>query len=263
MDREAWRATVRGVAESRTWLSNWTELNRPETSILVFKEWWTVWFLRKRNEVPPLCRGFGTSPHSLRRSFCRLDFHSTWNLCLYWLDTELQAQKSTWAGYTRRNTLSGPKALTESQDRHTAGYQKRAVASSWVGGCLSGFSLAVPSFFLNRLHGLATCPLVGRRQLPTPLKRSWFSTWRKPTLSTFLSVFLPSSLQPCPPLSPHPHSECHGEKYDWPRLHQHWPCGTICCLLVGRGMQWHPTPVLLPGNSHGRRSLVGCSPWGR
>ena len=27
--------------------------------------------------------------------------------------------------------------------------------------------------------------------------------------------------------------------------------------------QWHPTPVLLPGESHGRRSLVGCRPWGR
>ena len=27
--------------------------------------------------------------------------------------------------------------------------------------------------------------------------------------------------------------------------------------------QWHPTPVLLPGKSHGFRSLVGCSPWGR
>ena len=26
--------------------------------------------------------------------------------------------------------------------------------------------------------------------------------------------------------------------------------------------QWHPTPVLLPGKSHGWRSLVGCSPWG-
>ena len=26
--------------------------------------------------------------------------------------------------------------------------------------------------------------------------------------------------------------------------------------------QWYPTPVLLPGKSHGRRSLVGCSPWG-
>ena len=27
--------------------------------------------------------------------------------------------------------------------------------------------------------------------------------------------------------------------------------------------QWHPTPVFLPEKSHGRRSLVGCSPWGR
>ena len=27
--------------------------------------------------------------------------------------------------------------------------------------------------------------------------------------------------------------------------------------------QWHPTPVLLPGKSHGRGSLVGCSPRGR
>ena len=27
MDREAWRATVHGVATSRTWLSDWTELN--------------------------------------------------------------------------------------------------------------------------------------------------------------------------------------------------------------------------------------------
>ena len=27
--------------------------------------------------------------------------------------------------------------------------------------------------------------------------------------------------------------------------------------------QWHPTPVLLPGKSHGQRSLVRCSPWGR
>ena len=28
-------------------------------------------------------------------------------------------------------------------------------------------------------------------------------------------------------------------------------------------LEWHPTPVLLPGKSHGWRSLVGCSPWGR
>ena len=30
-----------------------------------------------------------------------------------------------------------------------------------------------------------------------------------------------------------------------------------------RRRQWHPTPVLLPGKSHGQRSLMGCSPWGR
>ena len=27
--------------------------------------------------------------------------------------------------------------------------------------------------------------------------------------------------------------------------------------------QWHPTPVLLLGKSHGQRSLLGCNPWGR
>ena len=26
--------------------------------------------------------------------------------------------------------------------------------------------------------------------------------------------------------------------------------------------KWQPNPVLLPGKSHGQRSLVGCCPWG-
>ena len=45
--------------------------------------------------------------------------------------------------------------------------------------------------------------------------------------------------------------------------------GPFCILYVltkfslhNRRRQWHPTPVLLPGKSHGRRSLEGCSPWG-
>ena len=33
-------------------------------------------------------------------------------------------------------------------------------------------------------------------------------------------------------------------------------------LCDRRRRQWQPTPVLLPGKPHGRRSLVGCSPWG-
>ena len=37
----------------------------------------------------------------------------------------------------------------------------------------------------------------------------------------------------------------------------------LCLLWSVRRRRWHPTPVLLPGKSHGRRSLVGCSPRGR
>ena len=34
-------------------------------------------------------------------------------------------------------------------------------------------------------------------------------------------------------------------------------------IHLSQRRQWHPTPLLLPGKSHGWRSLVGCSPWGR
>ena len=37
----------------------------------------------------------------------------------------------------------------------------------------------------------------------------------------------------------------------------------VCFLKqMRRRRQWQPTPVLLPGKSHGWRSLVVCSPWG-
>ena len=52
-------------------------------------------------------------------------------------------------------------------------------------------------------------------------------------------------------------------------LYPYLSIGSICIpiflpvpILYFRKRQWHPTPVLLPGKSHGRRSLVGCSPWG-
>ena len=35
MDRQAWRATVHGVAKSRTWLSDWTELNWTELLYII------------------------------------------------------------------------------------------------------------------------------------------------------------------------------------------------------------------------------------
>ena len=39
--------------------------------------------------------------------------------------------------------------------------------------------------------------------------------------------------------------------------------GLAPCLAQSQRRQWQPAPGLLPGKSHGRRSLVGCSPWGR
>ena len=44
-----------------------------------------------------------------------------------------------------------------------------------------------------------------------------------------------------------------------------WLFFFFCSFLYSfqQGRQWQPTPVLLPGKSHGQRSLVGCSPWGR
>ena len=47
----------------------------------------------------------------------------------------------------------------------------------------------------------------------------------------------------------------HGQE---PLLWFPW-AGTIEAVQAGL---WHPTPVFLPGNSHGQRSLVGCSPRG-
>ena len=39
-------------------------------------------------------------------------------------------------------------------------------------------------------------------------------------------------------------------------------CLYYCTSLILWKRRWHPTPVLLPGKSHGQRSLIGCSPWG-
>ena len=49
---------------------------------------------------------------------------------------------------------------------------------------------------------------------------------------------------------------------NWP-IADHPGKGLIPSSLHWQRRRWHPTPVLLPGKSHGRRSLIGCSPWGR
>ena len=63
MDREAWHAAVHGVAKSRTWLSNWTELkhqkadvnSRPYASIAA----------KSLHSCPTLCNPIDGSPTGL------------------------------------------------------------------------------------------------------------------------------------------------------------------------------------------------------
>ena len=51
-----------------------------------------------------------------------------------------------------------------------------------------------------------------------------------------------------------------GKKNRHDRASDDGSCG--CVVPKKRRRQWHATPVLLPGKPRGRRSLVGCSPWG-
>ena len=47
------------------------------------------------------------------------------------------------------------------------------------------------------------------------------------------------------------------------KLPTHWLHYFLFFISPLRRRQWHPTPVLLPGKSHGRKSLnSSCSPWG-
>ena len=46
------------------------------------------------------------------------------------------------------------------------------------------------------------------------------------------------------------------------RVRHDWATSLSLFTFMHWRRHWHPTPVLLPGKSHGWRSLVGCSPWG-
>ena len=48
-------------------------------------------------------------------------------------------------------------------------------------------------------------------------------------------------------------------KGSW-RVRHDWATSLSLFTFMHWRRKWHPTPVLLPGKSHGRRSLVGCSP---
>ena len=85
-------------------------------------------------------------------------------------------------------------------------------------------------------------------------------------LGGFFNLFVPhSSSSPCLVVL----WKCYPSAIDWVFV---FPCPhhpkfmlwkLTPSVTVFERSQWHPTPVLLPGKSHGWRSLVGCSPSGR
>ena len=48
-----------------------------------------------------------------------------------------------------------------------------------------------------------------------------------------------------------------------PRVGHDWATSLSLSTFMHWRRKWQPTPVFLPGESQGRRSLIGCSPWGR
>ena len=125
-----------------------------------------------------------------------------------------------------------------------------------------------------------TAPRRGRR-LDSPEKRSHRSSklrdtrHRRLTSGTFclLPHPVPSTLSPRDKFLGRTAGECFLEK-----LHGHPPApqkrrfpssenqevtSQQNYTALQQRRRWHPTPVLLPGKSHGRRNLAGCSPWDR
>ena len=47
------------------------------------------------------------------------------------------------------------------------------------------------------------------------------------------------------------------------RVRHNWATSLSLSTFMHWRRKWQPAPVFLLGESHGQRSLVGCSPWGR
>ena len=88
----------------------------------------------------------------------------------------------------------------------------------------------------------------------------WPTALWRPFVSPYPCLWGPGALAPCEFVLRLPHPYLYIFCFYFYRLRKN---NFFVSFEISRCWQWHPTPVLLPGKSHGRRSLVGCSPWGR
>ena len=78
-------------------------------------------------------------------------------------------------------------------------------------------------------------------------QEGWITT---PSLKIMNGIW---NIQLCVDWGLRDHIWCCRKQQGWHLFHE------VCGIVVSQ-RQWQPTPVLLPGKSHGRSSLVGCSP---
>ena len=93
-------------------------------------------------------------------------------------------------------------------------------------------------------------------------------------LKSIMAIFLSAPMQPLPEKAMAPHSSTLAWKIPWTeepgglqsmgslRVGHDWATSLSLFTFMRWRRKWQPTPVFLPGESQGRRSLVGCRPWG-
>ena len=118
-------------------------------------------------------------------------------------------------------------------------------------GTLGALSTAGPAPVLPCTHppsvsqGRAFTFPASAAEISALVLRSFWLTWfSSAAVVSIYIILIPEPFHPYP------------EKY---QLSQQW--SRYPWIIWSR--KWQPTPVFLPGKSHGRRSLVGYSPWGR
>ena len=114
---------------------------------------------------------------------------------------------------------------------------------------------------LSWVFSARTCWCLGPRTLLTEALTPQAPTPGPPPLR----VLWPGSPDVLPKKNPaqcSPHSRACPLRWLYGSKNSPWELLSGLCMSFQQ-THWRPTPVLLPGKSHGWRSLVGCSPWGR
>ena len=150
----------------------------------------------------------------------------------------------------RADSLEKTLMLGKTEGRRRRGWQR----IKWMDGITNSMDISLSKLrelVMDREAQAAAAHGVAKSQ-------TWLRDWNelKPTLEENQGVPC-SGLEPKHTYTPDPRTPA------WlvHKLQGSWVLQP--CRWSHRRRQWQPIPVLLPGKSHGWRSLVGCSPWGR